>query len=149
MAAQWPRVAARLVALLPTLPHWAGVTVLNGAAYDVSTATWATVGHASDGMTTTAGSYRTTQAPDGYRYLEQGAVACEITCTDDGPDITAIRALMFSLLDDLEAVIRADRTLGVLSSEGTVDLTVDVGSFQSIPGAASTVVFSVEYLTVT
>lgn len=149
MATQWPRVAARLFALLPSLPHWAAVQVFDGAAYDVKSATFATVAHSTDGTTTSAGSFVKSLAQDGIQYVEQGSVACQLTCTDDGPDIVAIRSLIFTLLDDLEAAIRADRTLGVLSPEGTTDLTVDVSSMQAIPGESITLAFSIDYFTVT
>jgi hypothetical protein len=149
MSAQWPRVAGRLFALLPTLPHWAGVQLFNDAAYDVSAATYATVGHATDGTTTTRGHYTKTLSPDGVLYIEQGSVACQITTDDDGPDITDMTTLIFGLIDDLEAAIRADRTLGVLSPEGTTDLTVDLSSMQTVPGASTTLAFSVNYYTVT
>lgn len=149
MATQWPRVAARLVALLPSLPHWAAVQVFDGAAYDVKAATFATVAHSTDGTTATAGSFTTTLAADGVQYVETGSVACQLTCTDDGPDIAPIRALIFTLFNDLEAAIRADRTLGVLSPEGTTDLAVDVSSIQAIPGESTTIAFSIDYYTVT
>jgi hypothetical protein len=77
------------------------------------------------------------------------ALACQITCTDDELDQAGLRALIFGLFDDLEAAIRADRRLGVLSQEGTADLSVDVTSMQTIPGAATTVAFSIDYFTVT
>lgn len=149
MSSQWPLVAARLYALLPTLPHWADVEVWDGAAFDVSKATFATVGHATDGVQTAAGTFTKTQASDGYRVIEQGSVACQITCTDDELDQAALRTLIFGLFDDIEAAIRTDRTLGVLSDEGTTDLTVDITSMQTIPGAATTVAFTVDYYTVT
>jgi hypothetical protein len=149
MATQWPRVAARLAALLPTLPHWGGVDVKYGAIYDTSKATFATVGHSTDGTTTQAGSYTKTLALDGFQYAEQGSVDCQLTTTDDGPDLAAIRDFVFALMDDIEDAIRADRRLGVLSPEGTADLRVDVNSTQAIPGAALTVAFSIDYYTVT
>jgi hypothetical protein len=149
MATQWPLVVDRLVALLPTLPHWAVVEVHDGAAYDVKAVTFATVGHATDGVQTHAGSYTKTLSNDGVQYVERGSVACQIVCTDDISSVTQLRALIFGLLDDLEDAIRQDRTLGVLSQEGTADLSVDVSTMQTIPGATATIAFSIDYLTVT
>lgn len=147
--AQWPLIVAHLVELFPTLPHWADVQVFDDAAYDVKKVSWATVGHSTDGTTTTRGHYTWTQAPDGFRYIEQGSVACTLSTSAAGPSLTAATGLIFTLLGDLEAQIRADRTLGVLSSEGTTDLTVDVSSAQEIPGSSVTVPFSIDYYTVT
>lgn len=149
MSAQWPVVVARLVALLPTLPHWGGVQMFDDAAYDLKAATYATIGHATDGTSTTRGHYTKTLAPDGFRYIEQGSVACQITTDDDGPNVTSLTTLVFGLIDDLEAAIRGDRTLGVLSQEGVASLTVDVSSLQTIPDTSTTLAFAVDYLTVT
>lgn len=149
MATQWPRVANRLLALLPTLPNWADVDVQAGAMFDTKAVTYATVGHATDGNTTTQGSYTKALALNGYQYEERGSVACQLVSFDDGPDLTDIRGTIFAMLDDLEDAIRADRTLAVLSPEGTTDLRVDVSSSQAIPGASMDVAFSVDYFTVT
>lgn len=149
MATQWPNVVTRLVALLPTLPSWGGVQVFRGAAYDVTAATFCTVAHATDGTLTAAGSYTTTQAADGYRYVEQGSVACQLVCTDDGPDLDELDALMFGLVDELDQAIRADRTLAVLSQDGFFDMSVNVQTAQAIPGAVAALAFTPTYYTVT
>jgi hypothetical protein len=148
--AQWPLVVNRLLALLPTLPGWAGVvSVHDGAAYDSVKQIFATVAHSDDGQTTQAGGYTSTLHLDGVSYAETGHVACQITYNDDRATITTARGALFPLLNQLDAAIRADRTLGVLSKEGTTDLDVSILSAQTIPGAAYTVPFTLHYFTVT
>lgn len=151
MAAQWPLVAARLLALLPTLPGgWDQVSVHDGAARDSVKRVFCTVGHSTDGLNSTAGTFSTTQSPDGFLIQETGSVACQLTYTDDAPSLATARAAVFPLLDTLLAYVQADRRLGgVLSPEGTSDLTFDVNSAQPIPGAALTVTFALHYFTVT
>lgn len=148
MAAQWPRVTARLVALLPTLPGWAQIKVYDGAALDSQTASFCTVAHASDGITAHVGNYTVTTADDGFRRIEQGTVACSLTSTADLGALAPSRLAVFALIDALDDAIRADRTLGVLSREGTTDLTVDVASMQVV-GNAQVLTFNVDYYTVT
>lgn len=152
MAAQWPRIVARLVTYLPTLSGWSvtdGVTVFNGAAVDCATRSFVTIGHWTDGIDTSRGSYAKTQHPDGYRYAETGAVHCQIASSDGLIVLDAVGVATFALMDALEDAIRANRTLGVLSAEGYFDLSVDVTSMQDVPGAGQTLPFTLTYFTVT
>jgi hypothetical protein len=148
MAAQWPLVVSRLVEFLPTLPGWDQVTVCDGAAFDVKTALYNTVGHATDGVNTQAGNYTKTLTGEGSQYAESGSVVCQLGIGMDG-DLSALRSTLFSLFDQLEAAIRADRRLGVLSQEGTCDLTVDLSSAQMIAGVSYAITWSLDYFTVT
>lgn len=149
MALQWPLVVARLLTVLPNLSGWDVVTVFEGAAYDNSKSVFCTVAHSDDGMTTTAGQFVTAQSADGFQYAETGHVACQLTYTDDKAPPDVLRDKVFGLFNAVDAAIRADRRLGVLSPEGSAALDVSVTSMQVIQGAGLTVPFSITYFTVT
>lgn len=150
MAAQWPLVVARLLTVLPTLSGWgAVVSVHDGAARDSVRKVFCTVGHGTDGITSSAGAFTIAQAEDGFRDTESGTVVCQLAYSDDTPTLAPARAALFPLLDALVTYRRANRTLGVLSPEGTSEITFDVNSAQPIPGAAMAVLFTVTYFTVT
>jgi hypothetical protein len=150
MAAQWPLVVDQILTTLPTLTGWGQVTVFDGAAYDAANASYVTVGHASDGIITTAGSYSSQQHPNGAQRLESGSVACQLMCTDDDPEQATNRSAVFALMDALEAWVREDRRLGgVLSQDGTSDLAVDISSSQNVPDSSYSLMFSINYTTAT
>lgn len=149
MATQWPLVRGRLLNLLPTLTGWDQVEVVGGTAVDTAKALICTVGHATDGTTSTAGNYTTAQAPDGFQYVEQGALTSQLSSFDSTVSIEDNLTTLFALLDQVDAAIRADRRLGVLSPAGYADMTVDVSSAQSVPGAFVSLTFSINYYTVT
>lgn len=146
MATRWPAVRARLVELLPTLPGWADVSV-----YDGPTVTgeapeeYATVGYVAD--EDAAGSFEHERAGDGFRVEERGFVRCELVVLTGSADLPTVRDRAFALIDALEQEIRRDRTLGVLSAEGTARLVVDVVPVQNSAGAAQRLVFSLDYFT--
>lgn len=152
MAIQWPLVVDRLVAWLPTLPAFAGVTVFDGPAYDVGSAaaTFVTVGHSDDGQTTRSGTWSTDLAIDGYRYVETGDVACALFYEVDADStMSALRSTVFPLLDAIDDGIRADKRLGVLAPEGLAWLTADIAAAQIVAGSMMSVPFSINYQTTT
>jgi hypothetical protein len=147
MGAQWPLVKARLIALLPTLPGWSAVTVFNGPPVTADVPTdYVTVGWETDDQ---SGSYMQVQSPDGFRYVETGEVRNQLNCLAGDIDLDAVEARAFVLMDALESAVRADRRLGVLSPEGTVDLEVDLRPLQTSGGSAQALVFTLHYQTVT
>lgn len=149
MAAQWPLVVEKLLAVFPTLTGWGAVDVFDGP--PVTSATppkYVTVGFVPPDDH--AGSYTILQAPDGFRWHESGSVRCRLVCADGGIDLAQSRIDLFALADVFEAWIRADRTLGgVLSKDSTVDVTTDVHSDQNTNGSGQAAVFTVAYTTVT
>lgn len=148
MAAQWPLVVERLVALLPTLAGWDQVTVFDGQPVTAATPTmYATVGYVPGSEH--AGTYSTTQSPDGFQYMETGQVISQLVCATGSVDLPGLRSQAFALLDQLDSAIRADRRLGVLSQEGTTDLTVDPLPASNQRGTALALVFTLTYFTVT
>jgi hypothetical protein len=60
-----------------------------------------------------------------------------------------MRSQAFALMDALDAEIKRDRRLGVLSQEGTSDMAVDVLADQTGDGTAVSLVFTLTYYTVT
>jgi len=147
MGAQWPLVVARLMVMLPTLPGWAGVVVYDGPPVtDDAPIDYVSVGHVDND---TAGTYTQTQDPNGFQYVETGAVRSQLTCISGDTAPAATRARVFALMDAVEAAVRADRRLGVLSPAGTSELDVDVLSLQNSGGTAQQLTFTLHYQTVT
>jgi hypothetical protein len=153
MAAQWPRIVSGLVALLPTLTGWSGVSVFDGAPITADDPLdYCTVGFVNAVATDdVAGSYMTSQDPDGFQIQETGQIRCQITVQTGNVDtMSAMRSAMFALTDALDAAIRLDRTLGgLLAPASDVSLAVDVQSIQNQGGTAQSAVFTVHYFTVT
>ena len=147
MATQWPLVVARLLTLLPTLPGWAAVSVLDGPLISADVPTdYVTVGYVDNDQ---AGSYTQTQDPNGFQYIETGTVRSQLNCTTGDTDLMGMRTRVFALMDAIEAAVRADRRLGVLSAAGTSELDVDVLSLQNSAGTAQQLTFTLHYQTVT
>jgi len=147
MATQWPLIVARLVALLPTLSGWSGVTVIDGPLVSADVPTdYVTVGYVADDQ---AGTYNMQQDPNGFQYIEVGTVRSQLNCSTGDADLVGMRARVFALIDSLDAAIRADRRLGVLSPAGTSELEVEVLSMQNANGTAQSLVFTLMYQTVT
>lgn len=147
MSAQWPLVAARLVALLPTLDGWDSVTVYDGPATGGSPQAYTTVGFVPG--TDSGGSYTTALWADGFQTAENGTVIGQLVCETGGRDIPGMRAQAFALMDALDAAVRADRRLGVLSAEGTSSLTVDPMPGWKKQGTAYGLNWTLSYFTVT
>lgn len=147
MATQWPLVAQRLVALLPTLPGWDQVAVFDGPPITGDDPPfYCTVGYVEDDQ---SGNYTTTQDPNGFQRIEAGEVRSQLVCRTGEDDLAGMRTQAFALTDALDAAIRADRRLGVLSPQGTSDLVVDVLSVQNEAGTAQALVIALHYTTVT
>lgn len=149
MAAQWPLIITRLVTYLPTLAGWSAVTVYDGKPVtDDFPLVYCTVGYVYDDQN--AGTYSTTQDPDGFRIQETGEIRNQITA-QTGDDITlpAIRTQLFTYTDAFDAAIRADRTIGVLSKDSSIDLIVEPLPIQNSKGTAFSAVFTVRYFTIT
>ena len=148
MAAQWPLVVARLLTLLPTLPGWSAVTVIDGPLVSADVPTdYVTVGYVEGDN---AGAYTTTQDPNGSQWAEAGTVRSQLNCVTGDADLAGMRTRVFALADAFEASVRADRTLGgVLCTYGTSELDVDVLSLQNSSGTAQQLTFTLRYFTVT
>ena len=147
MGAQWPLVVGRLLVLLPTLPGWSNVTIFDGPPVTADVAAdYVTVGYVADD---TGGTYVQVQTPDGFRCEETGTVRSQLSSVTGDTDLASVRTRVFALIDQVQAAVRADRRLGVLSPEGTTELDVDVLSLQNSGGAAQSVVFTLHYLTIT
>jgi len=147
MAAQWPLVVARMLALLPSLPGWGQVTVYDGPPVTADIPTdYVTVGYVDNDQ---AGSYTQTQDPNGFQWQETGTVRSQLNCVTGDTDLPGVRARVFALMDAVEAAVRADRRLGVLSPYGTSELDVDVLSLSNSSGTAQQLTFTLHYFTVT
>jgi len=145
--ALWPLVVDRLVQLLPGLPGWAGVSVFDGPPATGSTpAQFATVGYVAGEAT--SGNYTRQQAPDGFRYEETGSVVSQLVCETGDVAIPSMRLAVCGLADQIDAAIRLDRTLGVLSPEGYCTVLVDVVPLSNQQGTGVALTFTLTYYTV-
>lgn len=148
MAAAWPRVVDRLVAALPTLPGWSGVTVHNGPPVTADTpADYVTVGYVLG--EDFAGSYEQTRNDEGGwsgALTETGTVRCELVCWTGDTDLAVLRTRAFTLVDAWEAWVSGDETLGVLPRSSVASLAVDVQPVQDASGAAQRLAVTLSYL---
>lgn len=149
MATKWLTVHDRLTQLLPTLPGWAGVEVFVGRAVTGDAPTdYVTVGYAQ--LEDSGGDFSHEPHSGGWGTNEVGSVRCELVCSSGDPtDMDTLRVRAFTLIDELEAEIRRDQTLGVLRPGSTSRLVVDVVPSQTTAGAQHRLAFTLEYLTVT
>lgn len=146
---QWPRVTAKLLAVLPTLDGWDAVEVIDGPppGGGPASAIYATVGSVSDDN---VGTFSTTQVNDGFQRGETGIVVSRLVCASGGNSLSPLRDRAFGLIDALDEWVRDNRTLGgVLSPEGTSDMTADVESIGNKNGIAVSLIFTLSYFTVT
>lgn len=147
MPAVWPALAARLVALTPTLPGWGAVDVYDGPpvsdGYGAPQA-WFTVGYVAEDDD--SGSYAREESPVSGMVEESGAVRCELVAFS-GDAVTAdVRTQAFALADALGASIRSDQTLGGALPSGTaLALDVSVRTAQTDAGVTFSLVLSVSY----
>lgn len=149
MAAAWPVVVGRLVAVLPTLPGWSGVAVYDGEPVTGDNPTdFVTVGFVPG--EDFAGSYEQTRNGEGSwqgALEETGTVRSRLVSTTGDVNLTARRARVFALADAWEAWLMADPTLGVLGVSSTSSLSVDVEPVQNSAGSAVALIVTVSYLT--
>jgi hypothetical protein len=151
MSASWPLVKRRLVALLPTLPGWATVTVYDGPPVTADAPTeFCTVGYVEG--EDFGGSYEQTRNGEGAwqgALQETGTVRCELALGSGDPaDLPALEVRAFALVDAWEAWVSADETLGVLGKASTSSLAVDVQPVQNTGGAAQRLTVTLTYLAV-
>ena len=122
-------------------------TVLDGPLISADVPTdYVTVGYVDNEQ---AGSYNQVQDPNGFQYVETGTVRSQLNCTTGDTDLAGMRARVFALVDAVEAAVRLDRRLGVLSPAGTSELVVDVLSLQNSAGTAQQLTLTLHYQTVT
>jgi hypothetical protein len=143
MTVAWPTVKDRLVALLPTLPGFAGVLVFDGPAVTgEAPAAYVTVGWQESTDDDTAGSYEQTQTgPEGFAAEETGTVLLEFAAVTG--DVTVPSA--FGLVDALQNSVQTDQTLGVLGRGSTASLAVEVVQSQTTSGAVQRLLVSLTY----
>ena len=147
MASQWPLIVGRLVALLPTLTGWSNVVVIDGPLISADVPDdYITVGYVADDQ---AGTGNSVQADDGFRRVETGTVRSQLNCVTGDTDMAGMRNRVFALYNAIDAAVRADRRLGVLSPEGTSELEFEVLSLQNAAGTAQSIVITLLYQTVT
>lgn len=147
MGNYWLPLQQRLVTVLPTLSGWSGVTVYDSMPTTAAApAVYCTVGYLSDEH---EGLYKTTFAPDGVRYMEQGSVSCHLVARTGSVDIPSMRATVFALADTFETYWRGDRKLGVLPPDSEIGLTVDVMLTADENGTAAALAFTLDYTAIT
>jgi hypothetical protein len=149
MTIQWPSIAAGLVVTVRALPGWTHVETTYGPSFSSATKKdFCTVGYATNGD---AGTYVTTQTPDGFQRLETGRIVGELTCQTGKVDLAGMRDRVFALMNAFDVYVRNTRTLeGLLSQEGTCDVSADVASLSNPKtGTAQSLIWALNYTTVT
>jgi hypothetical protein len=124
MAVLWPVVKARLVAALPNVPGFSGVTVYPGPPTE-SPAKYVTVGYVQEAEFGGAGSMPDSSI-DTLRE-EDGSVVMEFVSWSGDP-LATHEAAVFALFDALDTWVRADQRLGVLPAGSTATL-----AYQYVP----------------
>lgn len=143
--AAWPLVVDRLVAHLPTLPGWSGVTVYDGEPVTGDTPTdFVTVGFVPG--EDFAGSFEQDRTSAAWSVEESGSVRCRLASQTGDVDLATRRARVFELADAVEAWVVADPTLGVLSPSSAASLAVDVEPVQNSAGSAVALILTVSYI---
>jgi hypothetical protein len=136
-----PAVLDRLVALLPTLPNWAGVVVYDGPPLTQDDPLdFVTVGYV-DGEDF-GGTFEPVPGL-GDLWEEAGTVRSEIVSQTGDDDIAGRRARAFALFNAWQAAVQADQTLGgVVSSAG---LSADLQPVQNVGGSAVRLAVTLTY----
>ncbi len=148
MSVRWPAVAASLVKLLPGLPGWSGVAVLDGPPTQTDRLeSYCSVGYVRDEES--AGDWAQAVGTVDGLLEETGTVRCDLVQQTAVPDLVPqLRGQVFALTDRLDAALRADSTLGgALGPDGTVALTGDVAPVQNTSGSAVRLVLTLNYFT--
>ena len=77
---------------------------------------------------------------------ETGAVRCELVAATGDVDLPAVMDRVATLLDQLDAAVRADQSLGgVLGACSAVTVAADFAPVQNTSGASVRVAMSVQY----
>lgn len=142
--AAFPLVVARLVAHLPTLPGWSGVSVYDGEPVTGDDPSeYVTVGFVPG--EDFAGSYEQSR-PGSHDVEEIGSVRSQLVSTSGDVDLAGRRAAVFALVDAWEQWLTADPTMGVLFPSSVATLAVDVEPVQNDQGSAVRAVVTLNYL---
>lgn len=148
MSAAWPALVNRLVAHLPTLPGWSGVSVYDGPPVTADAPTdYVTVGFVVG--EDFGGAYEQTRNGDGGwqgALEESGTVRSEVVCSTGDVDMPSVRARAFALVDAWEAWVSADERLGVLGPSSISSLSVDVQPAQTTSGSVQRLAVTLVYL---
>jgi hypothetical protein len=147
-APRWPDVFDGLLALLPTLPDTADVSVFDEAppTGDVSM-NWVSVGYIADDG---AGDFAQERDPSGFATVETGTVTCHVSFNvgEVAPGVTRARA--FGYVGKWQSALEADQTLGGFLPPGSVvNLSAQVLNIENAQGTATDLLVSVAYETTT
>jgi len=142
MTAAWPTVADRVIAIFKSVTNalvFDGPPVTSSAPPD-----YVTVGYVEDDA---AGSYVVEAVYDGTQLLETGTVVAQVVTQSGDTKVAALRARAFAIADAFADVVRADRTLGVLSADATTSLSTEIATIQNSKGSAQSLVCTLSYST--
>ena len=147
-APRWTDVYAGLLALLPTLPEFAGVEIYDGqpVTQDLPMR-WVTVGYENNDA---AGQFQQVRDPSGFATQEAGEVLLHVACNTGDTDPTITRTQAFTLVGALQTAITDDPSLmGHLPPASVLTLSSQVMSVQNSQGSASSLLVTVHYQTLT
>lgn len=155
MTVLWPQVVTYLNTNLPSL--WSGVAVSFGPPVgEAPQGDYATVGYTVEEPK--AGDYKQQTSENGISTDETGYVFVEVTCqtgndalpSDGSPTALAgCMSRLFGFVNSLDTHLRGDQTLGgLLSVNGTVDMSSNVAPYQNNAGTALGLVLTVSYFSI-
>ena len=141
---RWPDVYAALLAGLPTLPAFAGVSVFDGepVSNDAPVA-WVTVGFVTDEG---AGTFQQVPDTSGFGTVEVGDIRCHIAANAGDTDMTITRGQAFALLAAWQGWVFNNPTLdGRVPGCELVNLSAQVETVQNSQGSATGLIVTVSY----
>jgi len=150
--AQWPIIYNRLLTWMPARPAFAACPVYDGPEIDgQQTDTFCTVGYVreSSGGDGSAGTFSQDRSGNGFQTVETGVIHGEIYAGNGDGNLAAARTAAFALVDDIQAGLVADQTLGILPQGTSMWLTVDPLSPSTAAGVAQWLPLSINYIVTT
>jgi hypothetical protein len=145
---RWPDVYGGLLAVLPTLPAFAGVPVYDGQpiTQDAPLA-WVSVGYVIDDS---AGQFAQVRDASDFATIETGDIKCHLAAVDGGTDLTVTRTRAFALLGAWQDAMQNDKTLGgAVSDMQEISLSTAVLDPENQQGSATSLLVTVTYQTLT
>lgn len=142
MAALWPVVKARLIAAIPTLGAFAGVTVFDGPPTE-RPEKYVTVGYVEAGEF--GGAFDMPDSPIDTLREERGQVVMEFVDWTGDNDLPTKEAYVFGLFDALDTWVRSDQRLGVMPAASTAELGASYVPVLNKGGSAARLVVTLTY----
>ena len=143
----WPHVVNWLVTNFPAMTGLDASAVFDGhPVTGDSPNSFATVGYST--ASDVPGQFTQIDSVDGVGIDEMGHVVCDLVVNSGDDGVAGVRVAAFAMYDQVRAYVKADPTLGgVLSVNGTAQVTCDPLYAANEQGVAQGLVLTVAYTT--